>query len=105
MAYNSRMDHASRRRKRYQKIKQNPKNIRFEDLRHLLEDYGFELKRTKGSHHSFVGHVGNEKITVVIPYRRPLKEVYVRNALAILEEIESIKEADELQEGESEDDN
>ncbi len=48
----------SRRQKRRLRIAQNPKNIRFEDLRRLLEDYGFELRRTKGSHNSFVGYIG-----------------------------------------------
>ena len=81
----------SRRQKRRQKIAQNPKNIRFEDLRRLLEDYDFELKRIKGSHHSFVGYVGGEKVSVIIPFRRPLKEVYVKNVLAILDEIEPLE--------------
>jgi predicted RNA binding protein YcfA (HicA-like mRNA interferase family) len=95
----------SRRQKRRQKITKNPKNVRFEDLRRLLEDYDFELKRTKGSHHSFVGYVGDEKTTVVIPYKRPLKEVYVKKVLAILDEIEPLDDdADELDEGETEDD-
>lgn len=98
------MGDESRRQKRRQKIAKNPKNVRFEDLRRLLEDYDFELKRTKGSHHSFVGYVGDEKVSVVIPYRRPLKEVYVKKVLDILNEIEPLDDADELDEGEIEDD-
>jgi predicted RNA binding protein YcfA (HicA-like mRNA interferase family) len=94
----------TRRQKRRQKIAQNPKNVRFEDLRRLLEDYAFELKRTKGSHHAFVGDVGGEKASLVIPYRRPLKEVYVKKVLDILNEIEPLGNADELDEDESEDD-
>ena len=93
----------SRRQRRRRKIAQNPKNIRFEELRRLLEDYDFELKRTRGSHHSFVGYAGNEKVTVVIPYRRPLKAVYVKHVLAILNEIEPLNE-DETEEGETDDD-
>lgn len=98
------MGDESRRQKRRQKIAQNPKNVRFEDLRRLLEDYDFELKRSKGSHHSFVGYVGGEKVSVVIPYRRPLKEVYVKKVLDILNEIEPLDDADELDEGEIDDD-
>lgn len=97
------MGDETRRQKRRQKIAQNPKNVRFEDLRRLLEDYDFELKRTKGSHHSFVGYVGDEKVSVVIPYRRPLKEVYVKKVLDILNEIEPLDDADELDEGEEDD--
>ena len=68
----------------------------------MLEDYDFELKRTKGSHHSFVGYVGDQKVLIVIPYRRPLKEVYVKKVLAILDEIEPLNEADEMEEDETE---
>jgi predicted RNA binding protein YcfA (HicA-like mRNA interferase family) len=73
-------------------------------LKRLLEDYGFELKRTKGSHHSFVGTVGDEKVTVVIPFRKPLQEVYVRNTLALLEQIEPLSEHESSAESDSEDD-
>ncbi len=98
------MNDHSRRQKRRRKIAQNPKNIRFEDLKRLLEDYGFELRRTKGSHHSFVGYVGDEKVTLVIPFRKPLQEVYVKNTLAILDQIEPLAEDDTLAEGTAEDD-
>lgn len=92
----------TRRQKRRQKIAQNPKNVRFEDLRRLLEDYGFEVKRTKGSHNSFVGYVGDEKTTIVIPFRRPLQQVYVEKVLSILDEIEPM-ESDEAEESEDDD--
>lgn len=84
-----------RRRKRRDKIAKNPENVRFEDLSRLLEDYGFELKRSKGSHHSFVGYVGETKTTIVIPFRRPLQEIYVNKVLAILNEIDPITDVDE----------
>lgn len=57
----------------------------------MLEDYGFELRRTKGSHNSFVGYIGEEKVTVVIPFPRPLQQVYVEKVLAILDEIEPLE--------------
>lgn len=92
-----------RRRKRRQKIAKNPENVRFEDLEQLLEDYDFVLKRSKGSHHSFVGYVGDTKMTLVIPFRRPLQEVYVKNVLAILDEIDPIIESDNREESEHDD--
>ena len=98
------MSDDTRRQKRRQKIAKNPKNVKFEDLQRLLEDYGFELKRTKGSHHSFVGYIGDEKTTIVIPYRRPLKAVYVKKVLAVLVEVESLEEAEESDESETDDD-
>ncbi len=80
----------SKRSKRYKRIAQNPNNIIFDDLRNLLEDYGFEHRRTRGSHHSFVGRIGDEKVSLVIPYRKPLKEVYVKKALALIEQIQAL---------------
>jgi len=40
-----------------------PPEVRFEDVRYLLEAFGFEEKRSKGSHHSFRDSQGR-KITV-----------------------------------------
>jgi predicted RNA binding protein YcfA (HicA-like mRNA interferase family) len=79
----------SKRQKLLQRIQRSPKNVSFDDLRKLLELYGFELKRSKGSHHSFVGYVSTKKATIVIPYRYPLQTVYVKKALALIEQIES----------------
>jgi predicted RNA binding protein YcfA (HicA-like mRNA interferase family) len=79
----------TKREKRLKKIRQNPKNVPFDDLRMLLEDYGFELRRTRGSHHSFVGSIGGEKVTLVIPYNKPLNPVYVNKALGFIEQIEA----------------
>ena len=84
------MNDLSRRQKRRNKIARNPKNVRFEDLRYLLEDYNFVLKRTKGSHHTFVGFIGDEKVAIVIPFHRPLKETYVKKVLSYIDEIETL---------------
>ena len=79
----------TRRDKRFQRIAQNPRNVRFDELRRLLEDYGFELKRTRGSHHSFVGYIAGEKVALVVPFKKPLNPVYVKKALALIEQIEA----------------
>jgi predicted RNA binding protein YcfA (HicA-like mRNA interferase family) len=97
------MNDRKRRQKRRRKIAQSPNNIRFGELRALLEDYGFDLKRTKGSHHSFIGYVGDEKVSVVIPYHRPLKSVYVKRVLKLIDEIEQL-DTDSEEVEESDDD-
>lgn len=79
----------SKRKKWLQRIRQNPKNVSFEDLRQLLEDYGFVLQRSSGSHHSFKVQIKGEYILFVVPYRRPVKSNYVRDALQLIEEIEA----------------
>jgi predicted RNA binding protein YcfA (HicA-like mRNA interferase family) len=93
----------SRKSKLLERIQRNPNNVEFRDLQRLLELYGFELKRTKGSHHSFAGEVGGEKRLVVIPYRRPLKSVYVKQVLELVEEIEADEETDQNQDEEQND--
>lgn len=40
--------------KKDQKIRWNPKNIKFQDFVSWLEDNGFSLDRVSGSHHVFV---------------------------------------------------
>jgi hypothetical protein len=49
----------SKRQKRLEKVRQNPKNVSFETLKTLLEDYGFEHIRTSGSHHTFIAVIGD----------------------------------------------
>ena len=41
-------------RRRIQQLRQRKANVRFRELRALLESAGWELKSVRGSHHSFV---------------------------------------------------
>ncbi|MEM6283392.1 MAG: type II toxin-antitoxin system HicA family toxin [Chloroflexota bacterium] len=82
----------SRDDKLLEKLRNNPKNVRFEDLQKLLESFGFVLKRSSGSHHSFVGTINSEKVLLVVPYRRPLKAIYVKKALKLIERIENAED-------------
>lgn len=92
----------SKRQKRRVRIQQNPQNVRFEDLRTLLEDYGFVLDRSSGSHHTFKIQILDEWIVLVIPYARPVRTVYVKLALKLIEEIESRVELENDDEPEDE---
>lgn len=94
----------SRKEKLLERIRRNPNNVAFRDLQRLLELFGFELKRSKGSHHSFVGEVGGQKRLIVIPFRRPLKTVYVKQVLELVEEIEAEEEVDQEPDEEQNDD-
>ena len=91
----------SKRKKRLQRIKANPKNVSFDDLRTLLEDYGFVLERSSGSHHSFKVEINGEYVLFVLPYRRPVKPNYVKDAVKLIEEIEAQSQV----EAEEDDDN
>ena len=82
----------SKKAKLLAKIRNNPRAVRFEELVKLLEWHGFELKRVRGSHHSFVR--GHYHLTV--PWRTPhLRSYIVRQALEILDELpEAEKDAE-----------
>jgi hypothetical protein len=71
----------SQRDKLFEKIKNNPKNVSFEELAKLLELFGFRQRRqTSGTSHYHFFKEGCEPLTV--PKHKPLKSVYVHKALA-----------------------
>ncbi len=79
----------TKREKLLKRTRTNPKNVSFRDIQTLLEAYGFELKRVKGSHHVFSGEVGSQKVRLVIPYGQPfIKEAYIREVLDLIDRIE-----------------
>ncbi len=60
-----------------------PPEVRFENVRYLLEAFGFEEKKFKGSHHSFRGSQGG-KITVPKIGGQKVKGVYVQQIIELL---------------------
>ena len=92
----------SKRQKRLDRIRQNPKNVSLENLRRVLEDYGFEYKRTVGSHYTFCYTVGGETKLFTVPFKRPVKTVYVRRALKLIDLIIEEQEQDEPEESDNE---
>ncbi len=73
----------TRRTKRIERLRRNPKSVRYEELCTVLDDLGF-IRRQRGSHIHYT--VGGYNITV--PIRKPfLKAVYVKLALEIIDEI------------------
>jgi len=66
------------------KIRDNPKSVRFDELTKLLTWYGFEFKRSKGSHHMYQ----RGRYNIVVPRRVPhLHSYVVKQALDILDKI------------------
>ncbi|MBF0239419.1 MAG: type II toxin-antitoxin system HicA family toxin [SAR324 cluster bacterium] len=71
-------------RKLLRKILSGSKNIRFSEMRTLLQAFGFELLRTQGSHHIF----GNPEIPEVVnlqDYKGQAKPYQVRQVLQLVE--------------------
>jgi predicted RNA binding protein YcfA (HicA-like mRNA interferase family) len=60
-----------------------PPEVRFEDVRYLLEAFGFVEIRSKGSHHSFRNEIGQK---VVIPKKsgQKVKGIYVKLVVDLL---------------------
>lgn len=77
----------SKRKKRLERLRQNPNNVSLDDLRRVLEDYGFEYKQTVGSHYTFTYYLGGQRKVFVVPFRRPIKHDYVKNAIKLIDQI------------------
>jgi predicted RNA binding protein YcfA (HicA-like mRNA interferase family) len=75
----------TKREKRLQKLRQNQNNVSLDELRQVLEAEGFTLDHVTGSHHVFRARSGEEVLTVVIPYARPVKPVYVHQVLEVID--------------------
>jgi len=75
----------TKREKQLQHLRDNSKNVRFEDIDTLLLGLGF-TKRQRGTSHA-VYTLGVHRITV--PYRKPfVKPIYVKMVLEVLDEFE-----------------
>jgi predicted RNA binding protein YcfA (HicA-like mRNA interferase family) len=78
----------TKKQKLFEKIKNNPQNVRFSELKQLLLDENFVLDRISGSHHIFK----REDIIFVIPMHKDLvKSVYVKRVIELIESIRSKK--------------
>jgi predicted RNA binding protein YcfA (HicA-like mRNA interferase family) len=72
-------------------LRDNPLNVRFEALRQVLEDQGFALDHATGSHHIFRQQVGDLVVRVVIPFARPVKSRYVKQALEAITQVQQAR--------------
>jgi predicted RNA binding protein YcfA (HicA-like mRNA interferase family) len=61
-------------------VRSTRNNCRFEDIEKLLLAIGFVERKTKGSHTIFK----RESVTISVPRRKPVKEVYVDEVLALI---------------------
>ena len=70
------------------------KNVRFTDLTALVEDFGFELVRTKGSHHIFK-HTDVEELINLQEVKGEAKPYQIRQLLKLVEKYDLKLEDDE----------
>lgn len=67
------------------KMRANARDWRIEDLEAVAKRHGIEVRKTGGSH--FVFHHSATELAVTIPFKRPIKPVYVMAFLALVDEI------------------
>ena len=61
-------------------MRRQPNGIRFEEAKRVLEDKGYTLARSKGSHNHFINSSGN---VITVAARSPsIKAVYVKDILS-----------------------
>ncbi len=74
----------SKKEKLLSAMKNNPKDVPFEDIKKLLEGYGYICHNSGGSHFVFRKEFCEH---IVIPYHKPIKAIYVKHVLEILGEL------------------
>lgn len=62
-----------------EKMQQQPNGIRYEEAKKVLEYYGYECVRQKGSHAQFLNRETKDLITIKVD--NPLKKVYIVDIL------------------------
>jgi len=69
------------------RMRNNPRDWRIDDLLTVAERHGIEVRNNGGSHHVFSATGVTD--TLCVPAHRPVKPVYVKRFIAM---IDSIKE-------------
>jgi len=67
------------------KMRTNPRDWRIEEIESIAKRFGVDVRKTGGSHFVFL-HPDSE-LAVTIPFKRPIKPVYVTQFLALLDDI------------------
>lgn len=70
--------------------------VRFSELRRLLEQNGWRLTRIKGSHHTFVGE-GRPSIPIPV-HKNRVKAVYLKQVEQAIRALQADKEGERDQE-------
>lgn len=73
----------SKKEKLIYSMRNNPKDVSFEDLKKVLLDFGYEVENSGGSH--WVFRKDNFE-TQVVPRKKPIKAIYVIRALKAIGE-------------------
>ena len=75
----------SKKDKQLQAIRNNPKNVRFETIRSILINAGFEETMPSGGSSHYTYHKGIYRIT--IPKKKPVNKIYIENVIEIIDKL------------------
>lgn len=75
----------SKAEKLLERMRANPRDWRMESLETIAKRYGIEVRKTGGSHFVFL-HPDSE-IAVTVPFKRPIKPVYIAHFLALVDDV------------------
>jgi predicted RNA binding protein YcfA (HicA-like mRNA interferase family) len=67
------------------KMRNNPIGWSIEDIERVANNFGFVKRTTSGSHITFYHQKLSNIIT--IPYKRPIKPIYIKHFLKLLDEV------------------
>ena len=66
----------------------NPRDWKIEELISIATHYEIEVRSDGGSHHVFSHPL--VPLTICVPAHRPIKPVYIRQFLSLIEQIEGV---------------
>ena len=78
----------TKREKRLEKLRQSQNNVSMQELSQVLDDFGFEIEHSpNGSHYKFEYNKSGFVIRVIIPFCRPIKPYYVKDAIKAIDRV------------------
>ena len=89
----------TRKKNKLIRYRNNPKEVSFNELKALLEAFGFEVRNYSGGSHFSVSHSKDDIIGTmepnVIPMKKPhVMEIYVKRAIGWIEKAITLEEAE-----------
>ena len=83
----------TKREKRLQKMRRNPRNVTFDELMRVLEDYRFVIRQGKGSHYFANAVIGDRVWTeTIVKSHGGKKYVHPKTIKRILRHIDEMDE-------------
>ncbi|MGD9107862.1 MAG: type II toxin-antitoxin system HicA family toxin [Gammaproteobacteria bacterium] len=79
--------------KTLEKMRHNPKNWRIQEIENIARKHGINVRKGKGSHVVLEHPDWIELLT--IPAHRPIKPVYVRKLIRLIENVRQIEDETE----------